>query len=120
MEKQKPLKEKVSLSIDSDIIKSCRTLADKDDRSLSQYVNRVLREHLREINPSPYGTPIKKRIFHKWHCCFTVIDSRHVSSHKKPHPSDGSVRSGTDGVHCSFHFFITQQVLSSQSGTFPA
>ena len=58
MEKQKPLKEKVSFSLDSDIIKSCRALADKDDRYLSQYVNRVLREHLREIDPTPYGTPV--------------------------------------------------------------
>ena len=42
----KPLKERVSLTIDSDIIAKIRELADKDDRSLSQYVNLILREHI--------------------------------------------------------------------------
>ncbi len=42
----KPLKEKISITIDSDIIEKIRTLAENDDRSLSQYINIVLKSHL--------------------------------------------------------------------------
>ncbi|MBR5152355.1 MAG: toxin-antitoxin system protein [Clostridia bacterium] len=42
----KPLKEKVSITIDADILLEIREKAEKDDRSLSQYINLVLREHL--------------------------------------------------------------------------
>lgn len=42
----RPLKEKISITIDSDILIVIRELADNDDRSLSQYINLVLREHL--------------------------------------------------------------------------
>ena len=33
----KPLKEKVSITLDSDIIKKLKDLAEDDDRSFSQY-----------------------------------------------------------------------------------
>ena len=42
----KPLKEKISVTIDSDIIEKIRTLAENDDRSLSQYINIILKSHL--------------------------------------------------------------------------
>ena len=42
----KPLKEKVSITLDSDIVKSIKDLAEKDDRSFSQFVNKVLKEHI--------------------------------------------------------------------------
>ncbi|MBR2901290.1 MAG: toxin-antitoxin system protein [Clostridia bacterium] len=45
----KPLKEKISITIDNDIIEKLRFEAEKDDRSLSQYINIVLKEHIREI-----------------------------------------------------------------------
>ena len=35
----KPLKAKVSITLDSDIIEKIKELAEKDDRSFSQYVN---------------------------------------------------------------------------------
>ena len=38
----KPLKEKVSITLDSDIIKKLKDLAEDDDRSFSQYINMVL------------------------------------------------------------------------------
>lgn len=44
----KPLKEKVSITLDAEIISEIKTLAEKDDRSFSQYVNLVLREYLKE------------------------------------------------------------------------
>lgn len=44
----KPLKEKVSITLDSDIVSKIRILADDDDRSFSQYINMVLKEHVKE------------------------------------------------------------------------
>lgn len=44
----KPLKEKISISIDGDILEKIREKADEDARSLSQYINLVLKKHLEE------------------------------------------------------------------------
>jgi len=45
----KPLKTKVSMTIDADILEKLRVLAEQDDRSLSQYINRILREHIKNV-----------------------------------------------------------------------
>ena len=45
----KPLKKKVSITLDEDIIEKIKLLADENDRSLSQYINLVLKEHLRRL-----------------------------------------------------------------------
>ncbi len=42
----KPLKNKISITIDSDILEKMRILAENDDRSLSQYINIVLKTHI--------------------------------------------------------------------------
>lgn len=42
----KPLKSKVSITLDEDIIQRIKELAENDDRSFSQYINIVLKEHL--------------------------------------------------------------------------
>ena len=44
----KPLKEKISITIDSDILEKLKKEAEDDDRSLSQYINLVLKEHLKK------------------------------------------------------------------------
>lgn len=44
----KPLKAKVSITLDSDIIEKVKILAENDDRSFSQYINIILKEHLKE------------------------------------------------------------------------
>ena len=44
----KPLKTKVSITLDSDIIEKIKLLAEKDERSFSQYINMVLKEHLNQ------------------------------------------------------------------------
>ena len=44
----KPLKQKISITIDSDILEKIKEKADYDDRSLSQYINLVLKKHLEE------------------------------------------------------------------------
>ena len=46
----KPLKEKISITVDSDVLASIKTMADNDDRSLSQYINLVLKEHIKRAN----------------------------------------------------------------------
>ena len=45
---ERPLKSKVSMTLDQDIIDKLKILAEKDDRSLSQYVNIVLKEHIKK------------------------------------------------------------------------
>ena len=42
----KPLKSKVSLTLDITVIEAIKKLADNDERSFSQYVNLVLKEFL--------------------------------------------------------------------------
>ena len=48
----KPLKEKVSITLDEDIIKNVKKLAEEDDRSFSQFINKILKEYLN--NKSDY------------------------------------------------------------------
>ena len=49
MNKLRPLKEKVSITLDEELIKDVKKLAEQDDRSFSQYINVVLNKHLMEI-----------------------------------------------------------------------
>ena len=42
----KPLKSKVSITLDEDVIQKIKILAEKDDRSFSQYINMVLKEQV--------------------------------------------------------------------------
>lgn len=46
----KPLKEKVSITLDSDIVEKIKVLAENDDRSFSQYINKVLKDYINELN----------------------------------------------------------------------
>ena len=45
----KPLKEKISITIDGDILAKIKEEAEYDDRSLSQYINLVLKQHIKSI-----------------------------------------------------------------------
>lgn len=45
----KPLKEKISITIDNDILAKLKERAEYDDRSLSQYINLVLKQHIKDI-----------------------------------------------------------------------
>lgn len=45
----KPLKEKISITIDQDLLAIVRELAEEDDRSLSQYINLILKKHVEKI-----------------------------------------------------------------------
>lgn len=44
----KPLKERISITIDGDILEQVKDKAEYDGRSLSQYINLVLKRHLEE------------------------------------------------------------------------
>ena len=44
----RPLKERISITIDGDLLEKIRLKAEEDDRSLSQYINLVLKKHLEE------------------------------------------------------------------------
>lgn len=42
----KPLKKKISVTLDGDMVEKLKILAEDSDRSLSQYINLVLKEHV--------------------------------------------------------------------------
>lgn len=45
----RPLKERINITIDRDILELARNEAEKDDRSLSQYINIVLKKHFKKM-----------------------------------------------------------------------
>ncbi len=45
----KPLKDKISITIDSDILAKLKEQAELDDRSLSQYINIILKQHIKRL-----------------------------------------------------------------------
>lgn len=48
MKKAKPYKQKVSVSLDEDLIEQIKELAENEDRNFSQYINWVLKKHIME------------------------------------------------------------------------
>ena len=46
----KPLKEKISITIDNDVLAKLKEKAELDDRSLSQYINIILKQHIKALN----------------------------------------------------------------------
>ena len=44
----KPLKDRISITIDGDVLKKIKDKAEYDGRSLSQYINLVLKKLLEE------------------------------------------------------------------------
>lgn len=43
--KMKPLKEKIGITIDGDILEKVKQAAEEDDRSVSQFINLVLKKY---------------------------------------------------------------------------
>ncbi len=50
LEEDKPLKEKISISIDPDLLQELRKEALREERSLSQFINIVLKKYIKSIN----------------------------------------------------------------------
>ena len=44
----RPLKEKISITIDSDLLEKLREKVDEDCRPLSQYINLILRRYMEQ------------------------------------------------------------------------
>lgn len=44
----RPLKEKVSITLDCDVVEKIKALAEDDERSFSQYINKVLKDYLKK------------------------------------------------------------------------
>ncbi len=53
----KPLKSKVSLTLDDPILEQVKILAEQADRSLSSYINLVLRAHLEALGKNSPKIP---------------------------------------------------------------
>lgn len=45
----RPLKERVSITLDGDIVEKVKVLAEEQDRSVSQYINLVLKNYLKRL-----------------------------------------------------------------------
>ena len=45
----KPLKQKVSITLDEDIVEQVKLLSEDADRSFSQYINLVLKSHIKRV-----------------------------------------------------------------------
>ncbi|MCR4616508.1 MAG: ribbon-helix-helix domain-containing protein [Clostridiales bacterium] len=46
----KPLKEKVSITLDTDVVAKVKELAERDDRSFSQFVNKIIKDYLKNVD----------------------------------------------------------------------
>ena len=46
----KPIKTSVSITLDDPILEEVKKLAERDDRSLSSYINLVLKAHLENLS----------------------------------------------------------------------
>lgn len=46
----KPLKSSISITIDSDLLEELKKEAEKDDRSLSQFINLILKKYIAYIS----------------------------------------------------------------------
>ena len=49
----KPLKNKVSITLDEDLVERITQLAENDDRSFSQYINLVLKDYVNKVDATP-------------------------------------------------------------------
>ncbi len=45
----RPLKKKISITIDEDVLEKTKLRAEQADRPLSQYINRLLKRHLEQM-----------------------------------------------------------------------
>ncbi|MDE6907699.1 MAG: toxin-antitoxin system protein [Lachnospiraceae bacterium] len=54
------LKSKVSITLDANIITVLKTLAEEDDRPLSQYINTILKKYLKNMEQQEDKKPGSK------------------------------------------------------------
>lgn len=51
----KPMKSKISITLDDPVLERVKALAEYDDRSLSSYINLVLKAHLEGLDGQKNG-----------------------------------------------------------------
>lgn len=51
----KPLKTKISITLDDPVLERVKALAEQEDRSLSSYINLVLKAHLEGLDNQAGG-----------------------------------------------------------------
>lgn len=51
----KPIKKTISISLDYPVLDKVKELAEYEDRSVSSYINLVLREHLERLEKAKKG-----------------------------------------------------------------
>ena len=56
----RPLKERISITIDSDLLEKLREKSDEDCRPLSQYINLVLRKHVEQEEKKQKQIPLQR------------------------------------------------------------
>ena len=69
----KPLKHRVSITLDTDVIEKLKILAEDNDRSLSQYINLILKEYL---------------LSHNLYCCLLYTSLENLSCEIEIIPED--------------------------------
>ena len=55
----RPLKERISITIDSDLLEKLREKSDEDCRPLSQYINLVLKKHVEQEEKKQKKIPLQ-------------------------------------------------------------
>ncbi len=55
---QKPYRRKVSITLDQSVVEAVRCLAEVDDRNFSQYINKVLRNHIESCKKWAESPPL--------------------------------------------------------------
>ncbi len=53
----KPIKTSVSITLDDPVLCKIKSLAEREDRSLSSYINLVLRAHLEKLDQKEIKNP---------------------------------------------------------------
>ena len=64
MPSDKPLKKKVSITLDQNVVDGIQYLAEEDSRNFSQYINMVLQKHIKEEAAPYHGTAVSHNNIH--------------------------------------------------------
>ena len=56
-ERMRPLKRKISITLDEDLLEIIKTHAEQNDRSVSQYINLILKKHMQNEQTKKYCSP---------------------------------------------------------------
>ena len=78
----RPLKEKISITIDSDLLEKLREKADEDCRPLSQYINLILRKYMEQKEKEYKGAALSDVISQYYDNSYTRVVSQFIEEEK--------------------------------------